>query len=114
MFFSSETTPGWTPIPGNKEDEFFVPESIPIADSLYLDEATSFQYTAESGVLAITTKKDAEWCLADADGNEYTDGIDFTDGVLTINTRYYPLSSYLLMLTKGGDRKNIEFVFGSK
>ena len=113
MFFNSENTPEWTPIPGNKEDDYYVPESIPIADALYLDEATSFNYSAESGVLSVTTKKDAEWRLADADGNEYTDGIDFTDGVLTINAKDYPLGSYFLTLTKADDSKTIEFVFGS-
>ena len=112
MFFRSDNTPEWTVIPGNKED--YVSDAVAIADQLFIDEATSFKYTSASGELEITTKEDAEWTLADADGKEYTDNIEFNDGVLTIDTKKFPLGSYFLTLTKKDDSKTLEFVFGSK
>ena len=112
LYFRSDNTPEWTPVPGNKE--LGIADIVPVADPLFLDEATSFKYTSASGELEVTTKKDAEWRLADADGKEYTDNIEFKDGVLTISTKKFPVGSYFLTLTKKDDSKTLEFVFGSK
>ena len=111
MWFRSENTPEWTPVLPNVEDG--IPGEIPIADAKSLEEVTSFRYTSANGELVISTKADAEWSLADADGVQYTEGIDFTDGVITIMTKNYPLKSYYLTLTKEYDSKTVEFVFGS-
>lgn len=113
MFFRSENNPELTLITGNKEDG--TPYEIPIADASYLDEVTSFRYTSNSGSLVITTKKDAQWKVEDAAGTIYTEGIEFANGELTIQTKQFPYGSYFITLSKGdNDRMSVEFVFGSK
>ncbi len=113
LFFKSENNPELTLVSGNKEDG--TPYEIPIADALYLDEATSFRYTSSSGNLVISTKKDAQWTVADASGTLYTEGIEFANGELTIQTKQFPGGSYFITLTKGeNDSMSVEFVFGSK
>lgn len=113
LFFKSENNPELTLVSGNKEDG--TPYEIPIADALYMDEATSFRYTSSSGNLVISTKKDAQWTVADASGTLYTEGIEFANGELTIQTKQFPSGSYLITLTKGeNDSMSVEFVFGSK
>ena len=71
-------------------------------------------YTAESGMIEITTKPDAEWALQDEWGAPCTWGASFEDGLLTIDARQYKKGSYQLILTKGDDVKTVELVFGSK
>ena len=63
----------------------------------------------------ITTKKDAQWKVEDAAGTIYTEGIEFANGELTIQTKQFPYGSYFITLSKGdNDRMSVEFVFGSK
>ena len=113
LFFRSENNPEWTLVPGNKEDG--ISDEIPTADAMRLDEVTSFRYTSASGKLVISTKKDASWSICDEAGNRYTDGVGFEGGELTIQTKQFPLGSYFISLTKGGnDSMSVEFVFGSK
>ena len=113
LFFFPENSSELILATGNKENG--TPYEIPIADASYMDEVTSFRYTSSSGDLVITTKKDAQWTVADAAGTICTEGIEFADGVLTIQTKKFPCGSYFITLSKGDDdRMSVEFVFGSK
>lgn len=111
VWYRSDNTPEWTPMPGNQEDGE-TKSYIQIADPQSIEEVTSFRYTSSSGELVISTKPDAQWSITDADGNEYTDGITFDDGVLTIMTKTFPLQSYFITLSKKDDVKTVEFVYG--
>lgn len=113
VWYRSDYTPEWTPMTGNQEDgatKYY----IQIADPQSIDEVTSFRYTSASGELIISTKPDVQWSITDAEGNGYTDGITFEDGVMTIMTKTFPLQSYFITLTKKDDTKTVEFVFGSE
>ncbi|MBO4417694.1 MAG: C10 family peptidase [Bacteroidales bacterium] len=111
LWYRSEVTPEWTFIHADIENGDVA--QIPIADAVSLEEATSFIYTAASGILEITTKPDAGWTLKDEWGAPCTRGASFEDGILTIDTNQYKKGSYYLTLTKGDDIKTVEFVFGS-
>lgn len=111
VWYRSDNTPEWTPMPGNQEDGE-TKSYIQIADPQSIEEVTSFRYTSSSGELVISTKPDAQWSITDADGNEYTDGITFDKGVLTIMTKTFPLQSYFITLSKKDDVKTVEFVYG--
>ena len=113
IWYRSDNTPQWTPMPGYQEDGA-THSYIQIADAQSIDEVTSFRYTSSSGELVIATKPDAQWNITDTEGNEYTDGITFNDGVLTIMTRNFPLKSYFITLSKKSDVKTVEFVYGSE
>ena len=113
IWYRSDNPPQWTPMPGYQEDGA-THSYIQIADAQSIDEVTSFRYTSSSGELVIATKPDAQWNITDTEGNEYTDGITFNDGVLTIMTRNFPLKSYFITLSKKSDVKTVEFVYGSE
>ena len=112
VFFKSENTPAWTSIPANLEAGFI--GEIAIADSRSIAEVTSFRYTSSTGILLVSTKEDAQWSLTDSSGQPCTKGVGFDGGALTIDTRQYPLGSYMLTLSKEEDSKTLEFVFGVK
>ena len=112
LWYRSAITPEWTFI--HADIERGDSAQIPIADAVSLEDVTSMVYTAESGILEITTKPDAGWALTDGWGASCAWGASFEDGLLSIDTRQYKKGSYYLTLTKGDDEKTIEFVFGSK
>lgn len=112
LWFSSENTPEWTLIRANAEDGFV--GEIPIADPLSIEEVTSFRYTAATGKLLISSKPGISWSIKDKRGTSYTQGVEFADGVLTIDTNVFKEDSYILTLTKDYDSKSVEFVFGKK
>ena len=112
LWYRSAVTPEWTFI--HADIERGDAAQIPIADAESLEEATSLLYTAESGMIEITTKPDAEWALQDEWGAPCAWGASFEDGLLTIDARQYKKGSYQLTLTKGDDVKTVELVFGSK
>ena len=75
---------------------------------------TSLRYTSATGILIISTKEGVSWQIKDKQGTAYTQGIDFSDGVLTIDTNRFKADTYVLTLTKGYDSKSVEFVFGKQ
>ena len=112
MFFRSSNTPEWTRILANVEEGNS--SEIPIVDAKSIEEVTSIRYTANSGILVISTKKDASWKIEDSDGTSYTDGVTFEEGVLTVDTNQFRKDSYNLTLSKGYDSKTVEIIFGKK
>ena len=112
LWYSSDLTPEWTPIRANIE-EGYVGE-IPIADTQSIEEVTSFRYAAATGVLVISSKNGISWTIKDKHGVSYTQGVEYADGVLTIDTNEFKQDSYILTLTKDYDSKSVEFVFGKK
>ena len=112
VWYRSAANPQWTPLRANLRIGDV--GEIPIADAQGIAEVSGFVYTAETGLLEVTTKPDAQWSLADASGASCTAGVTFSDGVLTIDTGQYARGSYFLTLAKGSDSKTVELVFGLK
>lgn len=112
LWYRSSNTPEWTVITGNVQDG--AASEIPIADALSIEDITSFRYTSATGVLLVSTKEDVLWRLTDASGKEWTEGISFEGGALSIDTNLFPKASYFLTLSKADDIKTVEFVFGKK
>ena len=112
VWYRSAATPQWTEVHANLRIGDV--GEIPIADAYCIAEVSSFDYSAETGLLTVSTKPDAGWVLADAAGASCTDGVTFAEGRLTIDTHQYAKGSYFLTLTKGTDSKTVEFVFGLK
>lgn len=112
VWYRSAATPQWTQARANLRIGDV--GEIPIADAQGIAEVSSFDFSAETGLLVVSTKPDAQWTLADASGASLTAGVTFAEGRLTIDTRQYASGSYFLTLSKGSDSKTVEFVFGLK
>lgn len=85
---------------------------LPVTDQYYIDEMTTFEYFPDTGTIVINTKTDAEINIVDSNGNRMTDGFDFSEGVLRIDTAALGKGVYNLSISKKDDTKIVAFSIG--
>ena len=112
LFYKSIKSDEWKPVWYVKEAGFV--GELPIADQYYIEEVTSFEYKMEEKLIEINTKPDASWKLTNQSGTLITNGILFEEGTLTIDTSVLDAGSYTLVLSKGKDSKELNFILGGK
>ena len=112
LFYKSIKSDEWKPVWYVKEAGFV--GELPIADQYYIEEVTSFEYKVEEKLIEINTKPDASWKLTNQSGTLITNGTLFEEGTLTIDTTVLDAGSYSLVLSKGKDSKELNFILGGK
>lgn len=112
LFYKSIKSDEWKPVWYVKEAGFV--GELPIADQYYIEEVTSFEYKVEEKLIEINTKPDASWKLTNQSGTLITNGTLFEEGTLTIDTSVLDAGSYTLVLSKGKDSKELNFILGGK
>jgi len=105
----------WIPAQYDRTDSKLV-GVIPLADEKSLEEETSLKYTLSSGIMLISTKKDATWTLKTELGADASSAASWseTTGTISIDTKQLTAGKYVLVLSKGTDTKTLNFTFGTK
>lgn len=103
---------GWEKIPGNRYDSPV--DYIPLADSESIEESTTFDYDGESGVAVLTFKDGVDAVMTDSSGADASRYVARDGNRMQIFLKDMPAGRYLLVMTKGTERKELYLVAGTK
>lgn len=92
-------------------EEGFVGE-LPITDQYFIDEVTSLKYKTENKIIEIITKPNIEYKLQKSNGIDVENSIVLDDGKIIIDASTLEHDTYMLILSKGSDCKNLKLIIG--
>lgn len=89
-------------------------DEIPLRDRYTIEESTAFRYSTETKTITLAVKDGVSAEVRDSSGSVVR-GVVRTDGTeIQVSTSLLEAGSYVLVLTKGNEVKEVTFIVGAK
>lgn len=102
----------WDKIRSNREHNN--PDFIPLFDQYTIEECTNFSFNTDTRDIVIAVKEGVNLALYDSAGNDISSSVVVGDKKATISTKSMAPGKYRVVLTKGEEYKEFDFVTGEK
>ena len=106
-YYRSENMTDWQIVKGNDEEGCVW--DLLIADESTIEETTRMSYDKKDRILRFEVKDGVSATLSSPDGADMNDKCSVAGNGISIDTTSLPAGTYLLVLQKGNDRKELRF-----
>lgn len=110
--FWNNQTEGWERIRGDRYECLM--DYLPLADSETIEESTTFDYDGGSGSVLMTFKDGVTVGITDPSGTDVSQYLVREGNSVRMNLKDMPAGRYLLVMTKGKERKELYIVAGPR